>query len=307
MMKNRILSSGISGFIVLAIAAAGAIGFPHQKTFRREVSIVNIPFSALDKDGLPVGGLRAGDFQVFENGEPQEIEFFSETAKSEEVILTIALLIDTSGSVKDKLRHEIETAAEFLREILRPEKDLALIMQFDSEVNLVQDFTQNQADLVDALKSLRAGGDTCLYDAVYLAAEEKLRTEAGRKVMVVISDGEDTSSLVSREEAIESAQKSDALIYGIGVRGRRSPGGFGDLERFAEQTGGAFFSPQAEFKEIQETFRSIGRDLRGQYSLAYVPTDKRKDGTFRKIEIRCHKRGVRIRARRGYYAPAGNR
>jgi VWFA-related protein len=180
-------------------------------------------------------------------------------------------------------------------------------MQFDSEVNLVQDFTQNQGSLVGALKSLRAGGDTSLYDAVYLAAEEKLRYEAGRKVMVVISDGEDTASIVSKEEAIEAAQKSDTLIYGIGVRGRRSLGGFGDLERFAEQTGGAFFSPRAEFKEIQETFRKIGRDLSGQYSLAYSPTDKRKDGTFRKIEIECNKRGIRIRARRGYYAPDGNR
>jgi len=142
------------------------------------------------------------------------------------------LIIDTSGSVKDKLRYEIETAAEFFREILRPGKDLALIIQFDSEVNLVQDFTQNQNDLVGALNSIRAGGDTSLYDAVYLAAEEKLRYEAGRKVMVVISDGEDTSSLVSREEAIEAAQKSNALIYGMGVRGRRSRGSFGDLKKF---------------------------------------------------------------------------
>ena len=278
-----------------------------EAAIRSEVSIVNINFNALDKDGVPVNGLRAEDFLVFENGEPQEIEFFSATAKSEEVILTIALLIDTSGSVKDKLHDEIATAAEFFKEILRPQKDLALIIQFDSEVNLVQDFTQNQNDLVNALNSLRAGGDTSLYDAVYLAAEEKLRYEAGRKVMVVISDGEDTASLVSKEEAIEAAQKSDALIYGIGVRGRRSQGGFGDLKKFTEQTGGAFFSPRAEFKDIQETFRKIGIDIRGQYSLAYTPTDKRKDGKFRKIEIRCKQRTVQIRARRGYYAPEGNR
>ncbi len=294
-------------FILLVLFAGGVFGFSPQKTIRSEVSIVNIPFSALDKDGIPVSGLSAADFRIFENGKPQEIEFFSETAKSEEVILTIALIIDTSGSVKDKLQYEIETAAEFFREIMRPNKDLALIIQFDSEVNLVQDFTQNQDDLVHALNSLRAGGNTSLYDAVYLAAEEKLFYEAGRKVMVVISDGEDTSSLVSRDEAVEAAQKSNALIYGIGVRGSRSQGSFGDLQKFSEQTGGAFFSPRAEFKEIQETFNKIGRDLRGQYSLAYIPTDKRKDGTFRKIEIHCEKRDVRIRSRKGYYAPEGNR
>ena len=302
-MRIRFLKAVVAGAIIPVMFSIGTTGFPQQKTIRREVAIVNITFSALDKHGMPVTGLSAGDFSVFENGEPQEIEFFSETAKSDEVILTIALLIDTSGSVKDKLRYEIDTAAEFFKEILRPSKDLALIIQFDSEVNLVQDFTQDQKDLIDALNSIRAGGNTALYDAVYLAAEEKLRYEAGRKVMVVISDGEDTASLVSRDEALEAAQKSNALIYGIGVRGKGSLGGFGDLKEFAEQTGGAFFSPRAEFKDIQETFRKIGIDIKGQYSLAYVPTDKRKDGTFRRIEIHCNKRDVRIRARRGYYAP----
>lgn len=306
-MKISNLPAATAGVVILILFVVGSTGLSYQKTIRREVSIVNIPFSALDKDSVPVTGLSGEDFIVLENGEPQEIEFFSETAKSEEVILTIALLIDTSGSVKDKLRYEIDTAAEFFNEILRPNKDLALIMQFDSEVNLVQDFTQNHDDLVRALNSLRAGNNTSLYDAIYLAAEEKLRFEAGRKVMVVISDGEDTSSLVSKEEALESAQKSNALIYGIGVRGGRSRGSFGDLKKFSEQTGGAFFSPRAEFKEIQETFHRIGTDLQGQYSLAYVPTDKRKDGTFRRIEIRCNKRAVRIRARRGYYAPERDR
>ena len=307
MMRVRILPSITACVVALVLSVFAVAGLSHQRTIRSDVSIVNIVFSALDKDGIPVTGLSAEDFSIAENGEPQEIEFFSATAKSEEVALTIALLIDVSGSVKDKLQYEIDAAAEFFKEILRPGKDLALIIEFYSEVNLVQDFTQNQDVLVDALNSLKAGGNTSLYDAVYLAAEDKLRYEPGRKVMVVISDGEDTSSIVSSEEAIEAAHKSDAVIYGIGVRGRRSRGGFGDLDKITEQTGGAFFSPRAEFKEIQETFHKIGRDIRGQYSLAYVPTDKRKDGTFRRIEIRSKNRGVRIRARRGYYAPERDR
>jgi len=302
-MKNKTFPAKTVCIVFLALSAVVVFGLPPQKTFRSEASLVNVPFNALDKNGLPVNGLKREDFQVTENGEPQEIAFFSEAGEREDVILTIALLIDTSGSVKDKLRHEIDTAAEFFREILRPEKDLALIMQFDSEVNLVQDFTQNQGDLARALNGLRGGNSTSLYDAIYLAAEEKLRDEAGRKVMVVISDGEDTSSLVSKKEAIEAAQKSDALIFGIGVRGKDSVGGFEELKRFSEQTGGAFFSPRAKFEEIQEAFRSIGKALKGQYSLAYSPTDKRKDGAFRAIDIRCKNRDVRIRARKGYYAP----
>ena len=310
-MRITTFLSAITCVIVLALHATILPGLPQQTTIRSEVSLVNVYFSALDKKGKPVNGLKAEDFQVLENRVPQKIEFFSETGKRQDMILTIALLIDTSGSVKDKLRHEVATASEFFREILRPKKDLALIIQFDSEVNLVQDYTQDLNKLDYALNSVRAGGETSLYDAIYLASEEKLRDEAGRKVMVVISDGEDTASLVSKEEAIESAQKSDALIFGIGVRGRQTGGGFGgvigngfgDLQRFCDETGGAFFSPEAKFGDIQEAFRSIRETLQGQYSLAYSPTDETKDGTYRAIEVRCKNRGVRIRARKGYYAP----
>ncbi|MEJ2108506.1 MAG: VWA domain-containing protein [Acidobacteriota bacterium] len=300
------MKNAFAWLMILFLSVAALLGATYQKVIRSNVSLVDIYFNALDKKDRPITGLKKDDFQVFENGIEQEIEFFSETQKREDAILTIALIIDTSGSVKDKLRFEIDTAAEFFREILRPKKDLALVVQFDSEVNLVQDFTQDQDDLIRALDSLRAGGNTSLYDAIYLIAEEKLRYEAGRKVMVVISDGEDTSSLVSREEAIEAAQTSDTLIYGLGVRGAGSIGNFSALENFCERTGGAFFSPRAEFKKLQEAFQSIGRELRGQYSLAYSPKDRRKNGTFRAVEIRCREKGVKIRARRGYYAPTGD-
>jgi len=291
----------------IVLLGSGLFGFQPQTIIRSDVSLVDIYFNALDKKGRPVSGLEMEDFEVLENGLKQEIVFFSEAHKREDAILTIALIIDTSGSVKDKLRYEIETAAEFFREILRPDKDLALVVQFDSEVNLVQDFTQDKNALIDALNSLRAGNDTALYDAVYLIAEEKLRYEAGRRVMVVISDGKDTASIVSKEEAIEAAQKSDAIIYGIGIRSAKYGEDFGALKNFAERTGGAFFSPRAKFEEIQEAFQAIGKELRGQYSLAYSPIDKRKNGTFRAITIRCRKKGVKIRARRGYYAPKENR
>jgi VWFA-related protein len=298
---------GIPILVVPLIFGSAALyrsfGQEPQTTIRAEVALVNLVFTAMDKNGRPVGGLTPKDFQVFENKQPQEIEYFSDLSKGSDIPLTIALLIDTSGSVKDKLEYEKTTAAEFFTEVLRPNKDLALIIQFDSDVNLVQDFTQKQSDLLNALRSLRAGNSTALYDAIYLAADEKLRDETGRKVMVVITDGEDTSSKLHKEEAIEAAQKSDVLIYGIGVKSNEFPSNFGVLKKFAEETGGAFFSPRARLAEIQSAFRSIGEDIQGQYSLAYSPTNKKKDGTFRAIDLRCKVGGVRIRVRKGYYAP----
>jgi VWFA-related protein len=274
-----------------------------RATIRAEVSLVNVVFTALDKNGRQVHDLKAQDFQVFEDKQPQKIEYFGELDESNNVPLTVALLIDTSGSVKEKLENEKITAAEFFKKVLRPNRDLALIIQFDSEVNLIQDFTQNQNDLLNALNHLDAGNSTALYDAVYLAAEEKLKSETGRKVIVVITDGEDTSSKIHKEDAIEAAQKSDVLIYGIGVRSERFGSNFGVLKRFADQTGGAFFSPHATLAEIQAAFRSIGEDIQGQYSLAYISSNRKKDGTYRAIDVRCKAGNVRIRARKGYYAP----
>ena len=271
-----------------------------QTTIRTEVGLVNIVFTVIDKDGRSVPGLKADDFQVFDNKKPQKIEYFSDLGKSSDLPLTIALLIDTSGSVKDELEYEKSTAMEFFKEILRPKKDLALIIQFDSDVNLVQDFTQSYDDLLHAMHSLKAGGSTSLYDAVYLAAEEKLKHETGRKVMVVITDGDDTISKVRKEEAIESAQRGDVLIYGIGVQTEEAS--FRVLKKFAEETGGAFFSPHAKQAEIRDAFRAIREDIRGQYSLAYGLNAK-EDGSYHALDIRCNVGGVRVRARKGYYAP----
>jgi VWFA-related protein len=277
-----------------------------QTTIRAEVALVNVIFTAVDRVGRSVTGLKADDFMVFEDRRPQKIEYFSELGKESDVPLTIALLIDTSGSVKSKLGFEKETAAEFFREILRKNKDLALIIQFDSDVNLVQDFTDDPNQLIGALDTLQAGNSTALYDAIYLAADEKLKGESGRKVIVVITDGEDTSSRLKDKAAIEAAQKSDVLIYGVGVRSEMGTN-FGVLKRFAEETGGVFFSPRARFQEIQAAFRAIGADLHGQYSLAYSSTNSKRDGTFRSIDVRSKTAGVRIRSRKGYYAPKVSR
>jgi len=295
-----------TAFIALLVA-----GLPHrplasgqepQTTIRAEVALVNLIFSAIDSKNRLVPELKAEDFLVFEDRQPQKIEYFSDLSREKSVPLTIALLIDTSGSVKDKLAYEKRTAEEFFRKILRKGRDLALIIQFDSEVNLVHDFTDAIDPLVGALDTLEAGNSTALYDAIYLAVDEKLKSETGRKVIVVITDGEDTSSKLRKEAAIEAAQKNDVLIYGIGVRGDFGAN-FAVLRKFSEETGGSFFSPKARLEEIRAAFNAINEELQGQYSLAYVSANKRRDGSFRTVEIRCKLPGVRVRTRKGYYAP----
>jgi VWFA-related protein len=271
-------------------------------TIRAEVDLVNVVFSAIDRNGRMVKGLKADDFLIFEDHNPQKLQYFSDLSSASDVPLTVALLIDTSGSVKNKLEFEKGAAAEFFKDVLRKQKDLALIIQFDSEVNLVQDFTEDLDRLVQALDTLQAGNSTALYDAIFLAVEEKLKNEIGRKVILVITDGDDTSSKTRKEQAIEAAQKRDVLIFGIGVRGDYGAN-FGVLKKFAQETGGSFFSPRAKMNEIQDAFRAIGSELQGQYSLAYSSTNPKRDGAFRNIEIRCKLQGVRVKSRRGYYAP----
>jgi Ca-activated chloride channel homolog len=169
----------------------------------------------------------------------------------------------------------------------------------------VQDFTQNLKDLLDALNTLRADSNTALYDAIYLASEEKLKNETGRKVLIVISDGADNISKVRRDEAIESAQKRDVLIYSIGVFSDPVDSDFVALKKFAMDTGGMFFSPKAQLSDIREAFHAIQMDIQGQYSLAYTPENTIRDGSFRTLELKCRIPGVRIRTRKGYYAPKG--
>lgn len=294
--------------MILPMSLALARQAPQQKvqvpqtTIRTQVELVNVIFTATDRGGKMVSGLKAEDFQVFEDRKPQTIDYFNDWTHGTDVPLTIALLIDTSASVKSKLDYEKQTASEFFRNVLRKDRDIALIIQFDSDVNLVQDFTQDPDRLEAALDTLRAGNSTALYDAIYLAVNEKLKDETGRKVIVVITDGTDTSSKIKEKEAIEVAQRNDVLIYGIGVRDEYGES-FGVLRRFAEDTGGRFFSPSARLAELRDAFQSIGADLQGQYSLAYHSTNEKRDGSFRSIDLRCKVPDVRIHARRGYYAP----
>ncbi len=282
-------------------------------TIRVGVDLVNVLFTVTDRDGRLVPGLTADDFIVEEDGVPQTIQYFSSES---ELPLTLALLVDTSPSVRSVFDEEKRTAKRFMESILRPE-DLALIISFDLSVTLMQDFTGSARLLGEAIDDLELGADrsgTSLYDAVYLASEERLDGEAGRKAIVLLSDGEDTTSRVREAEALIAAHGADAVIYSISnVRPRRGglfggnqrTGDIDTLRRLSGETGGEIFEldRRADFEEI---FEQIAAELRSQYSLGYVSTNS-GDGSddnrdYREIRIRTRDDDLRVRARRGYYA-----
>jgi Ca-activated chloride channel family protein len=270
------------------------------------VNLVNVLFTAADKKNRLILDLTKDDFRVLEDNKPQAIRFFS---RESDLPLRIAILIDTSNSIRDRLRFEQEAAADFLNAALRPGKDLAFVVGFDVEPQLVQDYTDNMEKLSDAIRGLQAGGVTSLYDAIYFSAKEKMLFFPPpepylRRVMIIISDGQDNQSERTREEALAMAQRAEVTIYTISTN-RTGLQGRGDrvLRRLAEETGGRAFFP-FEASELAANFQEIARELRSQYSLAYVSTNQARDGTFRNIAIEPRERTLRIRAKTGYFAPS---
>lgn len=277
---------------------------PGRPVFRSHVEVVNILCTVRRGDNY-VNNLSREDFEVKENGVPQEIQYFSQEGGEDAQPLSIVLLVDTSGSVKDKLRFEQEAASIFLEQTLRTNRDMAAIVQFDSEINLVQDFTYDFDLLTRSIDEIRAGGATKLYDAIWVSVNDLLRHEVGRRVLVVLSDGEDTQSMVSDDEAIKVAQGHDVMIFGIGVRSGRFGSNFGKLKDFTEDTGGLFFDSRARLDELQRAFARINEAIKNQYSIGYVSTNQARDGTFREIEVEARGRGLKVMHRRGYYAEGG--
>ncbi|MBI3951503.1 MAG: VWA domain-containing protein [Acidobacteria bacterium] len=272
---------------------------------------VNLPVTVLDKKGRLVTDLTIDNFQVLEDGERQQLLSLS---RENELPLNVGVLMDTSNSVRPKLKFEKDAAMNFLDTVVRRGQDLALFVTFSARVELLQDFTDNLEDLRDAIFSVKAGGPTTLYDAIYRVCEEKMPTAPGRRALITISDGEDTASHHTVEEAIEMAQKAEVGVYCIGttnagpfgvVRGVKDAPGNKELIRMAEETGGKAFFP-SELLELDKIFADIGTELRGQYILFYVSSNQARDGKFRKIEVKIAGRdGLRVRVKRGFTAPLG--
>ena len=269
-------------------------------------NLVNVLFTVTDKKNRMVLNLTKDDVRVLEDGKPQVIENFS---RESDLPLRIAILIDTSNSVRERLRFEQEAAIDFLTSTIRLNKDLAFVVSFDSEPQLLQDYTDNMEKLSKAIHELRAGGGTGLYDAIYFAAKEKMLFFPPpepylRRVMIIVSDGLDNQSEHTREEALAMAQRGEVAIFAISTnRTGLSQRGDKVLKYLAEETGGRAFFPFSA-GDLAGDFREISRELRSQYSLAYVSTNTAHDGTFRNITIRSNEKGVRVRAKSGYFAPS---
>jgi Ca-activated chloride channel family protein len=278
-----------------------------DQTLTVDVDEVSVLFTVTDDDGRYVTGLTADDFVVFEDRVPQEITVFE---AENDLPLLMGLVIDVSGSVRDKLRFEQEAAIEFFYSTLERDRDQAMLIAFDTGVTLLQDFTHDPEDLAVAVDKLRAGGSSALYDAVWLAVSEKMAGAQGemRRILIVISDGDDTASRKSLTEALELSQKNDVSIYAISTnstaffandaqeRGDRA------LETFAGETGGRAFFP-FKIEELAVNFAEISDDIRNQYTIGYISTNVRRDGRFRRIQIQPRNNDHNVTARSGYYAP----
>jgi len=296
-----------------------------QTTIPVTVNLVDVLFTVLDRRNKLVPGLEQQDFKILDDNVPQDIRYFS---KQNGLPLRIGMLLDTSNSIRDRLKFEQDAANNFLFSVLRRNKDEAFVMTFDDEPQLLQGFTGDAGALRDRILRTRAGGGTAVYDAIYEACVDQLshpprppgdQPDVVRRVMILISDGEDNLSTHTRAEAIEMAQRTSVVIYTIststqwitlddpskektGNRKYHLTEGDKILQDLADETGGRSFYPY-HVDDLDQSFQDIGEELRNQYSIAYNPTNHAVDGRYHKIKIETpdHK-GYQIRARRGYYA-----
>ncbi|MGA2413773.1 MAG: VWA domain-containing protein [Candidatus Sulfotelmatobacter sp.] len=283
--------------------AVDAGDIPRIKVGTNEVNVV---FTVTDKRGKRVTDLKQSDFRFVDDNKPA-VEIRSFHAETN-LPLQVGLLIDASNSVRDRFKFEQESAIEFLNQTVRKGYDQAMVIGFDVTPEVTQDFTDNTEKLAHGVRELRPGGGTALYDALYYACRDKLLKEAPggatRRAIILLSDGEDNQSHVTREEAIEMAQRADAIVYTISTNVTGSKGA-GDkvLERIADATGGRPFFP-FQIRDVTNAFAEIQEELRSQYDVSYKPADFKADGHFRTIEIvASDRKNYRVRARRGYYAP----
>lgn len=288
---------------------------PDQDTVTTFIRRVRLPITVLDKKGQLVAGLTKNDFLVLEDKVPQQVETFSDDI-GEALPLYVAVLMDTSPSAAAKIRFEQESAMNFIYTVVRPRRDRVLFATFDHDVNLRQDFTDKLDLLHKAVFGVKKTGDkTALYDAVWQFCDEKLRSAVGRRVLVVISDGDDTYSRANLRDAIDIAQRTETTIFAISTKagflaavpgvesGTVKDKGDKDLVTLAEETGGAAFFT-GDMLSLEKSFNKIAKELRAQYLLTYKPVNDKYDGSFRKIEVKLAegRGGLKVRTKHGYKA-----
>ena len=312
----------LRAFLLLFVSAV-LIAQDTEPTIKIEVNVVSVLFNVRDKQRSLIPNLTKDDFTIFEDGKQQEIKYFN---RETDLPLTIGLLVDVSGSQVNLVDIERNAADQFFQNVIR-QKDLAFLISFGTDVDLLQDYTASSKLLRRGLEDLHVqagvGGvtpgpvptagqprGTLLYDAVYLAAHDQLKGQVGRKVLVLITDGEDQGSRLSKEQAIEAAQKADAMIYSFFYVDRDfyrqygimfGGGDAGVLRRMSEDTGGHVFQISKKLT-LQDAFNQLNDEMRSQYAIGYIPSNPTQDGSFRRIEIRTTNKDWKVQARKGYYA-----
>lgn len=270
-----------------------------------DVTRVNMLFTVTDKKGRFITDLNKDDFEVIEGKKPQVIqEFTAET----DLPLRIAILVDTSSSIRDRFKFEQEAAIEFLNSVVHPGTDKAMVVGFDTSAELVADLIDDQLKLDNAIRSLRPGGGTSLYDAIFYACRDKLLQDQPRhkfrRAIVVVSDGEDNQSRYTRDQALELAQKADTVIYAISTNiSRTETDGDKVLKYLTQETGGRAFFP-FKVEDLEQSFENIANELRHQYNIFYRPEPLKTDGLYHTVDLRVKgRKELVVRARKGYYAP----
>ena len=318
-VKKLLVVCGLAAFAaVLVVPASPQEPVQQAPVIKSQVSLVNLFVTVRDKNKRIVTDLKQDDFKAFEDGQPQQVAFFS---KEVTLPITLALLLDTSGSEQYMLPSIQDAGTRFLDRVLR-KGDEALVMSFDSDVDLLADFTEDRHQLDRGIHQARinvpSGGSiggnpgpvgsrqitgTALYDAIYLACNEKLNTEAGRKAIVIVTDAQDEGSKVRIEEAVEAAQRTDSVIHILLVADPHFGGGNGGAaHKLTDDTGGRTIVVNSE-KHLAQAFDQISEELRMQYTLGYYPTNTARDGKFRKIKVDTNNHDFKVLARKGYYAP----
>jgi len=307
-MPGRVAMRKFGGVVLLWVATAWPAPSQNPEApIKVDVDVVNVLCTVYDKRGTLVPDLSRDDFRILENGRPQEIRYF---ARDTDLPLTIALLVDVSGSVRPFIEAERYTAAQFFHDVIHS-TDQALLVGFSSTMILWQDLTPSVEKLQIALSRLRAVPfrglpqpdqpmpGTLLYDTIGATAREKLSDVPGRKVIVIISDGLDNGSITHLEDAITAVQTANTIVYGICYNSGFSGCSF--LRQLAEPTGGHVFETGKK-ESLSKIFQTIEDELRSQYALGYVPADGKRDGGFRKLQVKLRRSGLRVQARKGYYA-----
>ena len=278
--------------------------FTQSDIIKVEVARVPLLFTVTDRKNHFITDLNREDFQVYDNQLQQQIREFD---RESNLPLRIGVILDTSNSIRTRFTFEQEAAIEFLQGVLVQEHDRAFLVSFDTRAELIVDYTNDVEALAAGVRKLRAGGGTALYDAIYYACRDKLPEdqpkEQFRRALVVIGDGEDNRSTVTREDALEMAHKAESVVYTISTnRSGRAENGDRTLRRFATETGGISFHP-FQARDLQQSFANIANELRHQYFILYSPSEFTNDGSFHTVEVYTGLRNSNVRVRSGYYAP----